>query len=107
MSTQPSRPRFRPSPEDIRPITEEQRRQNRDHDWVLRDLQCRKQYSGQIVAVYGERVWAHGLDHQAVVENAAAALRAAAGTPGVPSADELTYVVIPTWFDDESSSSAS
>ena len=101
MSAQPISARFRPSPADIRPLTEEQQRQNRDHDWVLRDLPSRQKYAGQIVAVWGERVWAHGSDHQSVVDNAAAALRAAAGTPDVPSADDLTYVVMPPWFTEE------
>jgi hypothetical protein len=106
MSGQPSRARFRPSPADIRAVTAEQQRQNRDHDWVLRDLQSRQKYAGQIVAVFGERVWAHGSDHQVVVANAAAALQAAAGAPGLPSPEDLTYVVMPPWFTEESPSPA-
>jgi len=101
MSTQPTRPRFRPSPEDIQPVTEDMMRQQRDHEWVLRDMDKVKQYTGQIVAVYRETIWGSGRDHGAVIDNAAANLRKAVGQPDVPSLDDLNYVVIPELFSEE------
>ncbi len=98
MSAQPSRPRFRPSPEDIRPLTTEELRQIHDHDWLLRDPQRLKQYAGKIVAVYNETVWGVGRDDAAVFENATETLRQAAGKPGTPSIDDLVIVVVPDWF---------
>jgi hypothetical protein len=57
-----------------------------------------RRYGGQIVAVYRKHVWGHGPDHQTVVRNATAAVRAAAGQDDVPAEADLTYVVIPEWL---------
>jgi len=82
---------------ETRPLTEAELQQERDWKWVLGDRGRLQQYAGQIVAVYRETVWGVGRDHVAAVENAAAALEKAAGTPGVPSRDELSFVVVPDW----------
>jgi hypothetical protein len=85
---------------ETRPLTEEELRQIHDHDWLLSDPQRLKQYAGQIVAVYRETVWGVGANHIALLENATAAIQRAAGTPGVPSVDDLSIVVVPDWFAD-------
>ena len=98
MSAQPSQPRFRPSPDDIRPLSAEELQQIHDHDWVLSDPQRLKQFAGQIVAVHREIVWGVGPDHPTVMANATAALQKAAGAPGVPSVEDLSIVVVPDWI---------
>jgi hypothetical protein len=103
MSAQPSRPRFRPAPEDIQPMTEEMLQQERDHNWVLRDPEKLKLYAGQIVAVCRETVWGAGRDPASVMASATAALEKAAGTPGIPSIDDLSFVVVTDWFTEETS----
>jgi hypothetical protein len=98
MSTEPDGHRWRPSPEDIQPMTEDMLRQERDWRWALSDRERRLKYAGQIVAVYCETVWGVGRDHPTVMANALAALEKAAGKPGVPTVDDLTFVVMPDWF---------
>ena len=86
---------------ETRSLTEEELQQERDWKWVLSDRGRLQKYAGQIVAVYRETIWAVGRDHIAVMDNAIAALQKAAATPGAPSVDDLSFVVVPEWFYDE------
>jgi hypothetical protein len=85
----------------IEPASEEQIRQLREHDWCLRQPDILKQFAGQVVAVHGEKVWGHGPDHATAIDCAEAALRDTKGEHGVPSSDDLTYIVIPDLYTPE------
>ena len=98
MSAQPL-PGRSPRVLETRPLTEDELQQERDHRWILGDRQRLQQYAGQIVAVYREIVWGVGRDHVTVRANASAALKQAAGTPGLPAVDDLSFVVVPDWFN--------
>jgi hypothetical protein len=100
MTTQPSHDRPRRILE-TRPLSEEELQQERDWKWVLSDRERLQKYAGQIVAVCRETIWAVGRDHLTVLANATAALEKAAAVPGVPSVDDLSFVVVPEWQCDE------
>jgi hypothetical protein len=69
-------------------LTEEEKRIDEDYEWALHDPEVRRQYGGQVVAVYQKRVWGAGRDH-------GVASRSALATPGCPERRFLALVVVP------------
>jgi hypothetical protein len=64
------------------------RRRSRDEKWCLNEAAVRRQFAGQIVAVYDRKVWASGAD-------VAAVLKAAQAQQGCPPLADLVLASLP------------
>jgi len=58
-------------PVKVYPLTEEERQQCEDCRWVLHDPEIQAKYIGEFVVPYRRQIIAHGIDIEAVLEEAA------------------------------------
>jgi hypothetical protein len=73
----------------LRPFNERENQIDDDYEWCLHDPEVRRQYGGQVVAVYKRQIWGWGKNHEL-------AWRMTRWQPDCPDDDDLVFVAVPT-----------
>lgn len=68
-------------------LTEDERKQWQDHEWVLHDPATQQTYAGSVVAVSNQTILGVGLTHRD-------ALQAALACPGCPPRQQIVTVAV-------------
>lgn len=81
-------------------LTEHEKQVNDEYEWAINDPEVRRQYGGQVVAVYQRRIWGAGPNHSV-------ALDTALQQPGAPPRYFFALPVVPHGIPSSSDSAES